>query len=188
MKGKSLLFVNYSVDAFSTENTNNYSAIEKTTSYSSSPLYGNSQAYKKEYCVYKKMLNKDIKHGVYSQCTGYTKNPTAKNLDSLFNGKYIVNKRFSKRVPYVITIDGKVIIGSRNGNGKNPNALPTPHPTLIGGRNPKVRMAGILDIRGGKIYSYDNRSGHYRPNIKSIKWADEAFKKFPKDKRFKGGK
>ena len=48
-------------------------------------------------------------------------------------------------------------------------------------------MAGIFKIRGGKIYSYDDRSGHYRPNIKSMKWADEAFAKYPKSKQFKNG-
>lgn len=46
-------------------------------------------------------------------------------------------------------------------------------------------MAGILDIRGGKIYSYDDRSGHYRPNSESMKWADEAFKNYPKHKNLR---
>ena len=104
----------------------------------------------------------------------------------MVNGNYIVNKRFGKRIPYVITLNGKVIIGSTNGNGRI--GLPTPHPTLIGGLDPKARMAGILDIRGGKIYSYDDRSGHYRPNILSMKWADEAFAKYPKAKCFGKGK
>lgn len=51
-------------------------------------------------------------------------------------------------------------------------------------------MAGLLEIRGGKIYSYNNLSGHYKPNIKSIKFADEAFDKLPKSlfsKKFKKG-
>ena len=50
-------------------------------------------------------------------------------------------------------------------------------------------MAGLVKIRGGKIISYDNRSGHYKPNIKSISVADEAFGKLPASvfKNKKGG-
>ena len=81
-------------------------------------------------------------------------------------------------MPYVIDLDGNIIIGKRNGNGRY--GLPTPHPTLIGGRDPQVKMAGIVDIRGGKIFSYDKRSGHFKPNDKSMHVADEAFAKLPK--------
>ena len=83
-------------------------------------------------------------------------------------------------LPYVIDLKGNVIVGKRNGNGRF--GLQTPHPTLIGGLNPKVKMAGILHIENGKISYYDNRSGHYRPNNKSMKYADEAFKKYDKYK------
>ncbi len=157
------------------------------SSYSSSPLNGNSQPYQVKYSVYAKMMKKDIEHGIYNPKTGYSKNPTARYLDSMINGNYIKDKHYNKQMPYVITTDGLVIIGSRNGNGKTPSKTPTPHPTLIGGTDPKVKMAGIVDIRGGKIYSYNNQSGHYRPNQKSMKWADEAFKNYPKHNDFKGG-
>ena len=50
-----------------------------------------------------------------------------------------------------------------------------PHPTLIGGQNPKVRAAGIVDIRGGRIYSVDNASGHFQPNRESLANAKDAF-------------
>lgn len=98
------------------------------------------------------------------------------------------SKYTNMKVPYVIDMDGNIIIGKRNGNGKHEGALPTPHPTLIGGKDPQVQMAGMLDIRGGKIYSYDNQSGHYKPNIKSMKIADEVFgrlspKLFSKERR-----
>ncbi len=177
MKGSSPLFSNFSSDG----------SGGSCNSYSSSPLRGNSQPYQNEYSVYGKMMKKDIKHGVYKIGTGYSKNPTSQYLDSTINGNYIVDKHYNKQMPYVITTDGRVIIGSRNGNGRTPSKTPTPHPTLVGGTDPKVKMAGIVDIRGGKIYSYDNQSGHYRPNSKSMKWADEAFKKYPKHKDFKGG-
>lgn len=175
MKGNSLLFC--------------YSPIEIDTHdpyfLVSSPLHGGSQPYSDEYHVYGKMMKKDILNGVYKRGVGYSKNPTSLKLISLVKGNYIVGKQFNKDVPYVITEEGNVIIGNRNGNGRL--GLPTPHPTLIGGIDPTVRVAGILKIRGGKIYSYDNRSGHYRPNLQSLKWADEAFAIFPKTKNFKKG-
>ncbi len=187
MKGNNILFSDYSyVESYIS--TKAYSEYHSKVASSTSSLHGNSQPYRKKYSVYGKMMKKDIKNGVYDVKTGYKKNPTAQNLGKMINGNYIVNKHFNKKVPYVITTNGEVIIGSRNGNGKTLSRLPTPHPTLIGGKDPKVRMAGMLDIRGGKIYSYDNQSGHYRPNIKSMKWADKAFKNFPKHKKFNGGK
>ncbi|MDD7063899.1 MAG: hypothetical protein PUI76_01230 [Mollicutes bacterium] len=174
MKGNSILFSSYS---------GRY--IGDSPEGCSSSLHGESQPYQDEYSVYSKMVKRDIKHGVYKLGFGYSQNPTSQNLSTLVNGNYIGNKLLNKEVPYVITSKGEVIIGDRNGNGRI--GLPTPHPTFIGGIDPKVRMAGILKIRGGKIYSYDDRSGHYRPNIKSMKWADEAFAKYPKSKQFKNG-
>lgn len=49
----------------------------------------------------------------------------------------------------------------------------------------------MVDILNGKIHSWDDRSGHFKPNIKSMKYADEAFGKLPKEifvKNFNGGK
>lgn len=178
MKGNCVLFSDYG--------GTKYSPFDYAQ-YSSSPLGGKSQPYKEQYSVYGKMVKKDIKHHVYKPGIGYSRNPTAQNLSSMINGNYIVSKTFNKTVPYVITTDGQIIIGDRNGNGKGAGKLPTPHPTLIGGLDPKVKMAGILDIRGGKIYSYDDRSGHYRPNVKSMKWADIAFDSYPKHKNYKRG-
>lgn len=40
-------------------------------------------------------------------------------------------------------------------------------------------MAGIVHIHGGKIASYDDRSGYYKPNAKSMEAAEEAFGKLP---------
>ena len=40
-------------------------------------------------------------------------------------------------------------------------------------------MAGMLHIHGVKNDSYDTNSGHFKPNIKSMPIADEAFKKLP---------
>ena len=173
MKGYSSLYSNYSSGGLS---------------YSSSPLQGNSQPYQELYSVYSKMMKKDIERGVYNPSNGgYINNPTAKTLDSIYNGTYIGGANYNANIPYVITRNGEVIIGERNGLGRGNGALPTPHPTLIGGTDPKVKMAGMLTVRKGKILSYDAESGHFRPNNKSMKWADVAFEKYPKHRNFKGG-
>lgn len=96
----------------------------------------------------------------------------------MINGNYVVSKKFNaENMPYVIDLEGNIILGKRNGNGRD--GVPTPHPTLIGGKDPQVQMAGLVKIRGGKIVSYDNRSGHYKPHKKSMKVADDAFGKLP---------
>jgi len=41
--------------------------------------------------------------------------------------------------------------------------IQTPHPSLISGKDSKVKMAGMVDIWNGKIYSCDDRSGHFKP-------------------------
>ncbi len=122
------------------------------------------------------MHQHDIDTGVYHD-GHYDVNPTAKNLNDLVKGNYIGDKRTNLDLPYVIDINGNIIVGRRNGNGEQ--GLPTPHPTLIGDKNPEVQMAGILHIQGGKIASYANQSGHFKPNIKSIDAADKAFEKLP---------
>ena len=149
---------------------------------------GRSQPYASSYHVECKMHQMDIKNGTYHD-GHYEKNPTAKNINDMIHGNYIVGKNFnSENMPYVIDMKGNIILGKRNGNGRD--GTPTPHPTLIGGKDPKVQMAGLVKIRGGKIISYDNQSGHYKPNIKSMSVADEAFGKLPSSvfKNKKGGK
>lgn len=123
------------------------------------------------------MHNKDIEAGIYHD-GHYDKNPTAKPLEDMINGNYIGNKSTNMDLPYVITKEGEIIVGKRNGNGRN--GLATPHPTLIGGENPEVAMAGMLHIHGGKIAGYDSNSGHFKPNSKSMPIADKAFEKLPK--------
>ena len=61
--------------------------------------------------------------------------------------------------------DNNIIIGKRNdpytANGQ------APHPTLIGGKDPVVKCAGMPYFHKGKIKAVDTNSGHYRPNSKS---------------------
>ena len=156
---------------------------------SSSYSGGGSQPYAPSYHVTPEMKQYDINNGTYHDGK-YDKNPTARKLVDAINGDYIVNKNFNgDSFTYVIDMNGDIIFGKRNGYGPKP-ARATPHPTLIGGKNPEVQMAGILKIYKGKILSYDDRSGHFKPNSKSMKAADEAFSKLPKSlfyKDFKKG-
>ena len=144
-----------------------------------------SQPYAPSYHVEKSMHEQDIQNGTYHD-GHYDKNPTAQNINDMINGNYIGDKRTNIDMPYVIDLDGNIILGRRNGNGKG--GAPTPHPTLIGGTDPQVQMAGIVHIQGGKIVSYDNQSGHYKPNAKSMHVADEAFGKLPSTLFKKKGK
>lgn len=142
-----------------------------------------SQPYAKDYGVTPEMKQFDIERGVFDG--KYDKNPTAKNIEDVINGEYLFSKDKSKNYTYVIDLSGNIIIGERNGNGYNGKA--TPHPTLIGGENPRVQMAGILTVENGKIVSYNHMSGHFKPNIKSMDAAHKAFGKLPRY-LFKGGK
>jgi hypothetical protein len=56
-----------------------------------------------------------------------------------------------------------------------------PHPTLIGGKDPQVLGAGMVDIRRGKIVKIDNHSGHFQPPRSSLRDAVKGFLKLPKD-------
>ena len=138
---------------------------------------GSSQPFAFSYGVTPNMKDYDRARGILNDDGGYDKNPTARNLEDMINGNYIGNKHVNGVFTYAVTLGGDIIVGKRNGNGSY--GKPTPHPTLIGGKNPKVRVAGILEIRGGKIFSYDDRSGHFKPNRKSLQVADDAFGKLP---------
>jgi RHS repeat-associated protein len=95
-----------------------------------------------------------------------------KNGNQLMNGKYM----------YVVDNNGNMMFGTRAGRAM-------PHPTLVGGRDPTVQSAGIIDIRGGKIHSIDSASGHFKPGAESLGSAKEAVshldkKVFAKDFQF----
>lgn len=105
----------------------------------------------------------------------YITNPTARNLGDILTGSGKVGgKQMSGQFMYVVDDAGNIIIGTR---ARNITTTPMPHPTLIGGANPQVRAAGIVDIRGGQIYSVDNTSGHFKPGARSLEAAEEAFRR-----------
>ncbi len=104
----------------------------------------------------------------------YVKNPTAHNINDYISdtSNYLGSKNMNGQYMYVIDMNGNIIIGTRGGQRM-------PHPTLIGGSNPQVQAAGIIEIRGGKIYSINNASGHFKPSIESLKVAEDIFSNLP---------
>lgn len=151
---------------------------------------GSSQPFAPSYGVMPDMHKSDVSRGIVQNGV-YPKNPTAKDIRDMIHGNYIGNKNTNGLFTYAIDMNDKIIVGKRNGNGTNSSDAPTPHPTLIGGKDPKVQCAGMLDIRGGKIYSFDDRSGHFKPNPKSLEKTAEIFARLPKSvfhKNYIGGK
>lgn len=162
---------------------------------SSGPYGGGStgsQPYAPSYHVVPDMLTTDKKDSdIYKSSSGYFKNPTATNLENAIDGNRVVfnGKSVEGQFTYVMDTNGNIIFGKRY----NPNnsSKRSPHPTLIGGKNPEVQCAGIIKFTKGRILSVDDRSGHFRPNSKSLEkvdsFLDKLYKRNPNlfDKRSK---
>ena len=130
---------------------------------------GGSQPYAKTYHVYPKALAIDKEHPeIYDSRSGYFHNPTAVRLeDAIRNDRVIVDgHRQDGKLTYVMDKSGNIIVGVRE-NPSNSKGR-APHPTLIGGKDPQVQCAGMMQFRKGRIVSVDTDSGHFRPNIKSL--------------------
>ncbi|MCD8307131.1 MAG: hypothetical protein LUD51_02750 [Clostridia bacterium] len=147
-----------------------------------SPKSG-SQVYHRYYNLDPQMRAVDMQNiNVYDPDSGYFKNPTAYPIDE-FMGKYFRDGalRISDDEPYggsllyVLDTHDCIIIGQRY----NPNdgSNKAPHPTLIGGVDPPVRCAGLIYFDDGLILGYDNASGHYKPNRKSLPQVGRAINK-----------
>jgi hypothetical protein len=121
---------------------------------------------------------------------GYASNPTAKPLEAMITqAGNIGNKGFSGKLMYAISRTGQLIVGTRAKSPSNPSGMP--HPTLIGGKNPTVKAAGMIEVLRGKILRIDNASGHFKPDARSLKISQEAFEKLTPTvfhKGFKGYK
>lgn len=126
----------------------------------------------KSFTVDSSMLAADEAAGVLKNGS-YIKNPTARNINDLItdSGK-IGSKEMSGQYMYVVDMNGNIVIGTRAGQRM-------PHPTLVGGVNPQVQAAGIVEIRAGKIYKIDNASGHFKPSKDSLQAAQNAFSQLP---------
>ena len=138
---------------------------------------------KQTWTVDPEMQPKDIEKQVLINGE-YKLNPTAKNINDYIsdNTNYVKDKHFNGKFMYVIDKDGNIIIGDGNKDYY-------PHPTLIGGENPQVQSAGMVEIRGGKIYKIDNASGHFKPGAGSLDISQEFFEQLPEkvfSKDFKG--
>lgn len=139
-----------------------------------------SQPYAESYGVTKDMLEHDKERGVYTEKKGYSLNPTAINPKKNIRDGIVADhegKPMNGSYTYVVKEDGELVIAKRNGRGKEGKA--TPHPTLVGGKDPKVKIAGMVTFQDGKIVKYDNESGHFKPNVKSMPEADKAFSALP---------
>jgi hypothetical protein len=101
---------------------------------------------------------------------GYAKNPSSTELSSIVKNGKVGGGFENGKFMYVVDENGKVIVGKRLGESM-------PHPTLIGGKNPKIQAAGTVEIQGGKIVHVDNHSGHYKPPRASLKSAVKSFMK-----------
>ncbi len=129
-----------------------------------------SQPYAPSYHVVDEELDKDkLDPNVYDANNGYFHNPSAVNIEDAIEGNRVIvdGKRPGGKITYVVDMDGNMIIGIR----KNPNTInggKCPHPTLIGGKNPEVQCAGMIQFKDGRIFSVNNDSGHFRPNKLSL--------------------
>ena len=131
-------------------------------------------------------IENDIKKGAIVDGK-YIKNPNAKLLkDVITPSGRIFDKSRSGSYIYVIDEKGNFIISNRARSSQFPKGLP--HPTLIGGKNPKVLGAGEVYLKAGKITWVNDKSGHFR-NPNSLNAAKEALEKMPKNvfhKKFQG--
>jgi len=162
---------------------------------SSSYSGGGSQPYAPTYHVATDMLKKDKQDpNIYDPNKGYFKNPLATTIkDAIVNDKVIMNgKSAHGTYTYVVDTNGNIVFAKRY----NPNnsASRAPHPTLIGGKDPTVQCAGMIHFEKGRICWFNNDSGHFRPNSKSLDVVNSAInnlrKKHPNifDKNYSGGK
>lgn len=139
---------------------------------------GGSQPFASTYHVVTGELAHDKKDpDIYNPKTGYFKNPTASRLDKAAQGNaiYLDGKKANGQYTYVMNENGDIVFGKRS--NPNDSSKRAPHPTLIGGKDPIVQAAGMMTFREGKIYSIDNNSGHYRPNIQSMGKVESALQK-----------
>ncbi|MBQ7217464.1 MAG: hypothetical protein IJS39_15935 [Synergistaceae bacterium] len=143
-------------------------------SYASYNIKKGSQPYKNLYNVVPDMLELDKKHeDIYNPETGYFTNPSARILqEEISRGTLLKNETKAEiSLIYVVDKEDNIIFGERI----NPNnaAQRSPHPALMGGKNPEVKCAGIIKFRDKKIYSINNQSGHYKPDIQSLELAEK---------------
>ena len=163
--------------------------------YGSSYSSGGPQPFAPTYHVVASMMAKDKQDcNIYSPNKGYFKNPFASYLqDSIVNNQVRMNGRVAHGTyTYILDTNGNIVFAKRfNPNNSKSRA---PHPTLVGGKNPEVQCAGMINFNKGRIVWYNNDSGHFRPHEKSLLEVDKAIEKIRKtnpevfSKKYEGGK
>jgi hypothetical protein len=118
---------------------------------------------------------------VFDGYGNYVANPTKKNLAQLdinpqsgkirdTNGNVLTTDNVnSEGLMYVIDETDNIVIGGRAGSSM-------PHPTLIGGKNPNVKCAGMIRFKDGRILEISNNSGHFKPSNTLLQQAEIIFK------------
>lgn len=154
-----------------------------------------SQPYAPTYNVVSSEFTKDkADRDIYNPTTGYFRNPKASTIENAIQDDriYMDGKKASGSMTYVIDKDGNIVFGKRY----NPNdpSKRAPHPTLIGGKNPEVQCAGMMQFDRGRIVGFDNNSVHFRPNNKSLEAVEKAIDRLREthpeviSPKYKGGK
>ncbi len=156
---------------------------------------GGSQPYAPTYHVVKDMMEADKKDpNIYNPTKGYFKNPLAATVqDDVNNGQIQMNGHSAHGTfPYVLTESGDIVFAKRfNPNNSHSRS---PHPTLVGGKDPQVVCAGMIHMEKGRIVWYNNDSGHFKPNAKSLDAVDKAMTALKKShpeifaKNYEGGR
>ena len=117
------------------------------------------------------------------QIARYRLNPSAVNLSQalgdVMRGGVRIRLSFPSRtgeVMYVITENYELIIGARSGTQRD-----LPHPALIGGEEPTVLSAGMVEFADGRIKKIEiNASGHFKPNApSSVEVSAALFNRLP---------
>ena len=139
---------------------------------------GGSQPFAPTYHVVGEMMDRDKQdHNIYDPKSGYYTNPYAVSIqNAIRNGRIQMDNHCAHGTyAYVVNENGDVVFGKRfNPNSSHSRA---PHPMLIGGKDPQVQCAGMIRIEKGRIVWYNNNSGHFRPNAKSLLTVDVAMEK-----------
>jgi hypothetical protein len=153
-----------------------------------------SQLYAPTYHVIAEMMDRDKQdNNIYNPKTGYFINPFSISIpDAIKNGQIQMDGHsVHGTYTYVLNENGDVVFAKRF----NPNSSKSraPHPNLIGGKDPQVQCAGMIRIEKGRIVWYNNNSGHFRPNAKSLEKVNNAMEKLKRihpeifAKNYKGG-
>ena len=73
---------------------------------------------------------------------------------------------------FVIDKDGNFLIGKRDPSGE----MRMPHPTLVGGKDPEVLAAGMIQFSKGRILNVNNASGHFKLHANTLNTAEDILR------------